>query len=189
MPGSMIHLLTAYKVNPSANVCFWIGNIAPDAVSDWQEKEIKHFRNFTDRTDAMKNLASKTDRTDSFAEGILLHLFLDWKWDVSVRDDFMKNTGEYWFSKYRDELSLAGGFMYHHVSWSKIIWEQMDLYDVSTFKIVDGATNLELKNFISRNKMWHSENNIGPSIAFIPEMIESFTDKVAEEYVIWRKSV
>lgn len=189
MPGSMIHLLTAYKVNPTANVCFWIGNIAPDAVADWQEKEIKHFRNFPDRTDAMMTLARETIKTDDFAEGILLHLFLDWKWDISIREDFMKKTGENWFPKYRDELSLAGGFMYHHTAWGKIIWEQMDLYDVSNFKIVDSATNGELKDFISRNKKWHSENNIGPSTAFIPEMIEVFTDKVAKEYVVWRESL
>lgn len=187
MPGTMIHLLTAYKVNPTASVSFWIGNVAPDAISDWQEKEIKHFRNFPDRTEAITNLARKTDKTDELAEGILLHLFLDWKWDVSIREDFMKKTGENWFLKYRDELSLAGGFMYHHIVWGKIIWEQMDLYDVSSLEIIDGPTNSELKNFISRNRKWHNENNIGPSTTFMPEMIESFTDKVAKEYVIWRK--
>jgi len=44
MPSLMIHLLTAYKYNPKASTAFWIGNIAPDSVSERNEKDKSHFR-------------------------------------------------------------------------------------------------------------------------------------------------
>ena len=162
MPSSMIHLLTAHKVDLSGSLLFMIGNVAPDAVANWQEKEIKHFRNCSNRAQALINLAGNTEKADDFAEGILLHLYLDWKWDTSVRDDFIKKVGDEWLLKYREELSLAGSYAFHHTDWSKSVWEQMDSYDAAMYGKVDGATAGELKDFICRNNRWHNDNNIGP---------------------------
>lgn len=187
MPGSMIHLVTAYKVNPYAGVRFWIGNIAPDAVGDWHEKEIKHLRNLADRTEAITTIAMNSDKADEFAEGMLLHLYLDWKWDVSVKAEYIQKTGEDWFKTYRHELGLASNYAYNHLEWSGRVWEEMDRYHISGYGSVDGATADELESFIHYGCQWHHENNIGPSTAFLPEMIETFTDKVAKEYTTWRK--
>jgi len=183
----MIHLLTAFKVNPNASLLFYIGNIAPDAVVNWQEKEVKHLRNLQDRTAAMRNLAIHTDKSKDFDEGMLLHLFLDWKWDISVKKEFIKKTGENWFATYRYELGLASNFAFHYTEWSEKIWQQMDLCDISHYGIVDGATSSELKDFISRGNKWHNENNIGPSTAFLPDFIELFTDNIIQEYLNWRE--
>jgi hypothetical protein len=186
MPSSMIHLLTAHKVDPNGCLLFLMGNVAPDAVVNWQEKEVKHFRNSLNRSQALINLAGNTEKCDDFAEGMLLHLYLDWRWDTLVRDDFIKKIGHDWFSKYREELGLAGSYAFHHTDWGKSVWAQMDSYDAAMYGKVDGATAEELKNFISRNNKWHNDNNIGPSTAFTPEFIDEFTSKVADEYTIWR---
>lgn len=57
MPGSMIHLIVAKKVRPNASDLFYLGTIAPDAVNDWQIKDITHFRNLENREPALINLA------------------------------------------------------------------------------------------------------------------------------------
>lgn len=36
----MIHLLMAYKVKPNGSTLFYIGNLAPDAVTNWKDKDI-----------------------------------------------------------------------------------------------------------------------------------------------------
>lgn len=101
MPGSMVHLLMARKVNPKDSILFYIGNIAPDAVTNWKEKDVTHFRNLPDRSEALATLARQTSPSDDFAEGVLLHLYMDWRWDTLVRHEFIKATGSDWFTKYR----------------------------------------------------------------------------------------
>lgn len=85
--------MMAHKINPNGDVLYYLGNIAPDAVSDWKKKDLTHFRNLENRRDALDDLARKIDPTDSFAEGILMHLYLDWKWDLKdtlIYYDYLK---------------------------------------------------------------------------------------------------
>lgn len=186
MPGSMIHLLMAHKVNPKGSTLFYMGNIAPDAVINWNEKDITHFRNLPDRSEALAALALKTSPSDDFAEGVLLHLYIDWRWDTLVRDEFIKTVDSDWFAKYREELSLAGGYTFHHTGWAKDLWEQMELFDVYKYGKIPGATAEELRDFISRNNKWHNDNNTESSTAFTPDFINDFIIKIADEYTQWK---
>jgi hypothetical protein len=115
-----------------------------------------------------------------------LHLFVDWKWDIELKDPFMVAEGDGWFPKYRPELGLAGGYAFHHTAWSRKTWTAMDAVAISEYGAVDKASPVEIKNFVSFMNRWHNENNIGPSSAFPPERIEQFIDKTVRDYVDWR---
>lgn len=184
MPGSMIHLLVARKVCQNCSALFYIGSIAPDAVNDWHEKDITHFRNLENRLPSLINLAQKT--SGDFAEGILLHLFFDWRWDTTVRDEYIKTIGDDWFSHYRNELSLAGSYAFHHTEWANQVWAAMDKIGTEDYGTTPSATIDDVRSFVSRNYKWHSENVTVPSLAFPPEKIEAFTAQIAKEYVKWR---
>ncbi len=133
MPGSMIHLLMAHKVNPEGSTLFYAGNLAPDAVGNRRDKDITHFRDLPDRSEALAALALHTPPSDDFAEGILLHLYTDWRWDILARDEFIKTAGCDWFPKYRKEISLSSWYAFHHTDWAKDLWERMDLCDASEY--------------------------------------------------------
>ena len=118
----MIHLLVANKFNTSGSALFYLGNIAPDAVVDWHDKDVSHFRDMEDRQPALLSLAKET--TGDFAEGVLLHLYCDWKWDTGIRQKYIGETGDDWFVLYRNELSLAGSYAFHHTEWAKRLWKR-----------------------------------------------------------------
>ena len=126
MPSSMIHLLAAYKYDPKSSVAFFIGNIVPDIISEWKEKDRSHFRDRKDRLNALKELANTININDDFNRGVLLHLYLDYKWDTypmkKFKEGFEKDT---WFRPYRYEISLAGAWLYHNRDWSKDLWEKI----------------------------------------------------------------
>ena len=186
MPGSMIHLLLAHKINPKGSVLFYIGNLAPDSVTNWKEKDITHFRNLTDRSESLTSLAVQTSPSDDFNEGVMLHLYMDWRWDIEVRDEFIKKVDSDWFTKYREELSLAGGYAFHHTNWARDLWNQMDNFDAAKYGAIPGATTEELKDFISRNNKWHNDNNTHHSTAFTPDFICEFINRLADEYTQWK---
>jgi len=186
MPGSMIHILMARKVKSEGSILFYIGNIAPDAVSNWKDKDITHFRNLQDRSEALAELARSTSPSDDFSEGILLHLYTDWRWDTLARDEFIKSTDGDWFTKYRNEITLASSYAFHHTDWAKAIWNQMELFDASGYGKIPGATAAELKDFIRVSNKWHNDNNTEPSAAFTPEFIDGFITKIADEYIRWK---
>ena len=93
MPSSVIHLLVAKKINPVADIAFYIGNVAPDAVSDEQIKAIIHMRNVPEREIALKDYILKADNKNEYIKGFFLHLFVDWKWDMLIIPDFEKTHG------------------------------------------------------------------------------------------------
>mgnify|MGYP000938055346 CR=1 FL=1 len=186
MPGLMVHLITAKKVRPDADLDFYIASIAPDAVQGWHKKDKTHYRDLHDRTEAIMKLAKNTDKSNSFEEGMLLHLFLDWKWDISVRDEYIKNTGGDWYLTYRDEIRRVSANLYHNTPWAHELWKLMDEYDLTKCGNIPGATTQELKELISENRVWHDENNVGPSLLYPPEFIEEFTDRVAREFISFR---
>jgi len=187
MPGSMIHLLFARVVRPDASPLFNAGTVAPDAVKDRDEKEATHFRNLGDRLPSLTALAQSTD--GDFAEGVLLHLWFDWCWDASVREEFIERTGDGWFPKYRDELFFAGGFAYHHTPWAAQTWSDIAGVDQKDYGTVTSACADDINEFIQHNHKWHSENNLAPSEAFPPELINGFITDAVIKYQEWRESV
>jgi len=186
MPSLMIHLLTAYKYDSNASVAFWIGNIAPDSVSGWKEKDKTHFRDRPDRLNALRELACKMNLHDDFSKGILLHLFLDYYWDSYPMHDFIENYKEgNWFPIYRHETALAGGWLFHHTEWSKKVWDGMIAYPMLSYKNAHGIEKENISEFINSHGKWHVENDIGPSSVFTPDFIEEFTNKVAINFKNW----
>lgn len=183
MPSSMIHLCFAKKVRPDGNALFYLGNIAPDAVKDWHVKDITHFRNLKDRQPALIKLVKETK--GNFAEGILFHLYLDWKWDTIIRPKFIEKTGADWFVPYRKELSLAGSYSFHHTEWAKQVWNDMDAIDIHAYDATPCASVEDVIDFVSRNNKWHHENITEQSPAFPPELIEDFLTCIATEFVEW----
>lgn len=188
MPGSTVHLLMARKVKPNGSILFYLGCIAPDAVLDWKDKDITHFRNLNDRSEAMAALALQIPQSDEFSEGILLHLFTDWRWDTLARDEFIKKNEGDWFTRYREELALSGKYAFCHSDWAQDVWKQIEQCDISEYNKIPGATAADLKNFISHNYKWHCENNTEPSAVFTPEYIEEFIIKIADEYIQWKRN-
>ena len=187
MPSSMIHLLTAYKYNPNAGSDFYIGNIAPDSIKD---KEIIHFRHYEDRLVALKNLTLDMDINSEYCRGIILHLFLDYHWDTeSIRDFRLKCTQEDWYSMYREEISLAGSWLFHNENFGKRLFLEMKAHPLYNNKNILGIKVDELMDFISRNYDWHMKNNIGPSFIYTPTYIDEFTSKVVVSFKDWIKSL
>jgi len=178
----MIHLITAKKIRPEGSLLYFIGNLAPDAVTDGRDKETVHFRDVKDRRSALCTLAKKT--YGDFGEGILLHLFLDWKWDDIVRQRFNETNGD-WYALYLKELSLAGSHAFHNTCWAKQLWADMDAFDIQ-HGIEPYAAAADVHNFISRNNKWHNDNVTGASPAFPPEFIDDFTSCVTKEFIEWK---
>ncbi len=184
MPASMVHLLTARKVDENAPVLFYIGNIAPDAVSEWKLKDKTHFRDLDDRTDILTGLALRTNAADPFSQGVLLHLFLDWKWDLAPFAQLKeKRAHTDWFTAYRKELSSSGLWLYHHTAWSRPLWEAMASVDPALYGSLDYLTAEDIGKYIRHNFSWHEENKEGPSEVFTPEFVEGFARKTAEEFI------
>jgi hypothetical protein len=187
MPGSMIHLLSAYSICENTPDMLFLGSIAPDAVSNRETKEHTHFRNLDDRRPALIELAKKTK--GNFAEGMLLHLYLDWRWDTYFLKRFIAQTDDDWFPAYRNEIQHAGAYAFHHTAWAADIWKRIDEIAESDYGEIPSATSAELKDFVSRNRIWHENNSLAPSSAFPPDEIAEFIAKTAKEYIDWRKSV
>lgn len=189
MPSLMIHLLTAYKYHPNAPVLFYLGNIVPDSVDDWKEKDKTHFRDQTDRLCALRGLAINMDLRDDFSKGILLHLFLDFYWDTYPMHNYIENyDGDNWLLAYRHETALAGAWLFHHTKWSKKLWDEMLACPKLAYEKGHGVAKENVADFVERNFKWLVENNIGPSSVFTPDFIEEFTDKVAVDFKNWLES-
>ena len=186
MPCSMIHLITAKKIRLEGGILFFIGNLAPDAVIDGRDKEAVHFRDVKNRQSALITLAKETN--GDFGEGVLLHLFLDWKWDETIRQTFINKTDGDWFVPYRNELSRAGSYAFHNTSWAKQLWIDMDAFAVEN-GIEPYASAADVHNFVSRNNKWHNDNVTEASPAFPPDLIDDFTSRVVTEFADWKINI
>lgn len=189
MPSSMVHLLAAYKYNPNASKEFLIGNIAPDVIKGWKEKDRNHLRDREDRLGALRELAYRMDLQDDYSMGILFHLYLDYKWDIDPREKFTKEYEGYtWFEPYRHEIALAGAWLYHHTDWSERVWKELMAYPLEKLKNNEYDID-EIEKHIALNYSWHSDNDIGPSLFFTPELIEEFTSRVVLEFKDWLEEI
>lgn len=192
MPSSMIHLLTAKKYDENSSILFYIGNLAPDCISEWKEKDHSHLRDLekNQRLCALTNLAKSLDSGNDFIKGILMHLFLDYQWDESPlknhRESFSDNS---WFPSYRKEIGLASAYMFHHTNWGEELWNEMMNYPKERYSIYSEFPCTGIHDFINRNGKWHKETECEPSRVFTPEYIETFTSEAAAEFKKWLKSL
>lgn len=187
MPSSMIHLLTAYKYDPTASIEFYIGNIAPDCVRD---KDKLHFRHSRDRLIALKDFALSIDFEKDYYKGILLHLFLDYYWDIEAILNFrITCKQEDWYPNYREEISLAGAWIFHKDNFWRELFLEMKLHPIHNDKIIQEIKVDDLQAFINRNYEWHIKNKIGPSTIYTPSYIDAFTCKVVSDFRKWIKYI
>ncbi|MDR1765443.1 MAG: hypothetical protein LBR77_05025 [Lachnospiraceae bacterium] len=184
MPGSMVHLLVARLARPQAGALFWLGNIAPDAVGERAEKDESHFRNMADREAPMRELERSV--SGEFGEGVLLHMFVDWKWDLSMRDAYIERMGDDWFADYRNQVSMAGSFIYHRAWWAEGVWEAMEAVPLGDYGVTPFAAPGDVRAFLVSNHHWHRERNTGPSQAFPPDVVSEFARRTAHEFMEWR---
>ena len=182
MPVTMVHLLVADKVKPNGEAAFYVGNCAPDAIPDYHEKDKRHFRD-QDRQVVLADLAKET--IGAFAEGMLLHLFVDWKWDSTLLSKYISEAGENWFPSYSVEKDHLAGYYYHNVERLRQIVNDMRVLDMDSYGTTPGATSEDVKRFIERQQKWHSENVFEPSLAFPPNVVDHFVAETAKEYSEW----
>jgi len=183
----MIHLLTARRLRPDGGTLFYVGSIAPDAVSGWHEKDSTHFRDRDDREQPLLDLAKETD--GDFAEGVLLHLYTDWKWDIAFRDAYIDRHGPGWFPDYRAQLGQAGRYIYRTSDWALPLWKRMEQADPALFGDTPAATPDQVHSFLISNHCWHRQfEEEGPSPAFPPDQIDAFVEQIAAEYPPWREA-
>ncbi|MDP4182577.1 MAG: hypothetical protein Q8942_15995 [Bacillota bacterium] len=191
MPSTMIHLLAAYEINPKALDLFWVGNFAPDFTNDRQLKDEIHFRNASNRMEALNQLRKKIDDNDPFETGWLLHLFVDACWDEIMIPAFQKkyiNDGDCqnWFIKYREETSLASYYLYHHSDWAPKIWAQILNADLSIIKSELPITQNDIEWYRERVYKRHSESDINSvSLEYNAEQLIDFSRKTARKYLEW----
>lgn len=200
MPSHSIHLLVAYKYNPSGSAEFYIGNIAPDAVRDREDKDRTHLRNLpeTERVVALAGLAKRLDLSRDENLGAVLHLYTDILWDTSQLKRYIQSYGEGWFRPYRQQTAIAGAWMYHNLPEIRRLWELVagaveNSLAVNACRIICerilgdckigcGVECGNVREMILYNYSWNVANNPDPSPAFPPDVIERFADSAARSF-------
>ena len=174
MSSLTIHLYTASLLEPNGSDSFFIGNIAPDSVQVWQDKEHRHLRDRTDREAALNELWDNYYYADDYSRGAVTHLWLDWFWDQTGLDSYKKWHGEGWFLPYRAEISKAGSYLFYNVPKVHEIWDRIAAAPESICENVKYDAGGDVRGLIERNYKWHLENDTGASEFFKPEYVENF---------------
>ena len=79
MPSTMIHLMVAREVEPDGEALFWVGNFAPDCVTEREKKDPIHLRDRPDRWAALAELRAALKIDDPLArESALRHRLGHW---------------------------------------------------------------------------------------------------------------
>ena len=144
-----------------------------------------HLRDRPDREEALRELAKNTDMSDDFQKAVLIHLCLDYLWDTSHMKDYIIKTGEEWFRPYRNELAISASYLYRHTPQSKKIWDDMLLVSPDEYCSCSDYTKDNIRAFLVRNAAWHEDNTLGPSEAFPPAIINTFTQKATQSIRCW----
>ena len=183
----MIHLLVAYEISPKAPDLFWVGNFAPDYTNDRQLKDEIHFRNVSNRMEALGQLRKITNNNNPFESGWLLHLFVDTCWDEIMITEFQqKYRIQDWFVKYREETALASFYLYHHMDWTSKVWAQILKADLSSIPSELPITQCEAEWYRDRLYKRHSDSKMDSvSLEYNEELLLDFSRKTAQKYKEW----
>jgi len=184
----MIHLAVARLADAARKPLYFIGTLAPDAMS-YPEKETAHLRYEPDRGAALAELARLTDPGDDFAEGVLVHLYTDWKWDTTQLKRYREHDRRdaMWFKRYQHETKLASAWIYRSEAWALALWEAMAAVPMEQYGSFAGITPQNITDYLLRNSSRLEESKGGPPSAFYPpEMVGEFISKTAKDYQAWR---
>jgi len=190
MPRTTIHFLAAYKVNPNAGIDFHVGNIAPDTIRNENQKISFHFRDVTDRQQALNEFALKVNSQNEYLKGIILHLFVDWKWDTTILPQFVEKHGDNWKQKYDEETLLVAIYAFRSNEWICEILKQMEVWDTSGYVETDYITAKEIGYFVKGwRKGLQSSKQREISTEFSPPVIERFMNDTIQEFKEWYSSL
>jgi len=180
MPGPMLHLSVAKKVDPNASIDFYVGNLAPDAVRGREKKDKAHFYDVPDREKAMKQFALKAN--NDYLKGMLLHLFVDGKWWENHLSGFAEKEGEGWYAKYNEESWKMGSYAFHNTEWAYDLLKQIENWDYNGFSETEFITKDNVK-WVSCELLF--ANKLEASAVFTPALVEKFADDTANDFVKW----
>jgi hypothetical protein len=180
MPGPMLHLSVAKKVNPNASIGFYVGNLAPDAKNDRERKDAVHFYDVPDRENALREFARKAN--NEYLNGMLLHLFVDWKWWEEHLFEFAEKEGNGWYEKYNEENFRMNSYAFHNTEWAYSLLGQIENWDYNGFVETKFITKENVK-WVSRNLLLM--NKLEASVVFTPALVENFINDTANDFVEW----
>ena len=185
MPVPTIHMLIAKKVNPNADIDFYVGNLAPDAITAGEIKNKVHLYDASDWEDALRKFAFKAN--NDYLKGMVLHLFADRKFHVFWNENTnfpWQESKEFW-EKYREYNRQIDSYAYHNTEWAYSLYEEMENWDYSGFSKTDFITRDDLKSAIMEHRQWLIENKFDLPSVFPPSFVEKFVDSSAEDFNRW----
>ena len=191
MPSTMIHLMVARKVEPNGGALFWVGNFAPDCVTEREKKDPLHLRDRADRFQALTELRGALDMGNPLARGWLLHLFVDTCWDARQIGRFRTwyvplHPGDDWFPAYRAEIARATFWLYRALPWANAVMDEIAGAELSK----EGKTlpvPLELVDWYRGRVVERHAGSDPESAPWFYEMdgIEAFARETAARYREW----
>jgi hypothetical protein len=185
----MIHLLTAYQLEPEATGLFWAGSFAPDYTNDREKKDTIHLRLIPNRFDALAKMYDPG--ANDFERGWFLHLFTDACWDEAQLPAYIEwfttaNFGGNWFSHYREEIGAVSYGLYHSRPWAKGVWELIRDADLTAVKTTLPVTPEENGWYRDRVARKHAESDPAQTPRFYTEeMVTVFAEETAKWYRKW----
>ena len=180
MPGSTIHLMFARMLKEQGSTAYFAGSVAYDAVADYHEKDKTHFRKTEGRIQKIIDYARSLPKCD-WNDGVITHLYLDWRWDECELNRFIECHGEGWFKPYRADISRVSHHFAHKLPWCHGLWR--DIYDMpqSQYGEIPRATGDNVRDFICMGYHSQLETRDYPKF-FLPEHVEHFLQMTALEY-------
>ena len=190
MPVSMIHLFVAKKVNPDANIDFYVGNLALDGSIDEKLKNKAHFYDVPDREDALRKFALKAN--NDYLKGMVLHLFADKKFHAFWNENtpFPYQEGEDWSefekrAKYTERNRKINSHAYHNTEWAYSLYKEMENWDFDGFVETEYIKKEDVKWFIPWQHERLMKNKLASSSVFPPALVEKLVNDTAEDFNKW----
>ena len=150
-----------------------------------QNKVAFHLRNAPERETALKDYALKSNNENEYIKGVVLHLFVDWKWNDTILADFAKSVGDGWYKKYHEEVGLIESYGTTKTPWLYALRQEMLLYSDYDFVETGFVSRQSIKTMLDNSDMWKVVNKTNPSLAFPCELIENFATNIAQEFAMW----
>jgi len=185
MPVPTIHMLIAKKVKPKAGIDFYVGNIAPDAITTGEIKNKVHLYDTPDWEDALRKFALKAN--NDYLLGMVLHLFADKKFHAFWNENtsFPWQEGKEFWGKYMEYSRQVDSYAYHNTEWAYSLYKEMENWDYYGFSKTDFITKDDIKLAIQEHRQWLIENKLDSPSVFPPSLVEKFVDSMAEDFIKW----
>ncbi len=185
MPAAMMHLNTALAYRPDADPLFLIGNLAPDCLDIREFKDRTHFRSSKDRKGDLRRLRDDTDMSNDMELGVLLHLFLDYKWDHITENDFREiffPDGVFRFQYYRGQIHNISACLYYASAENEKMWDTLCAVPMEKYDTHPLFRGKDIKEYLRVNAEWNKKVTAVQSEVFSPEFVDSFIKRSASQF-------